>query len=81
LSGKKGSPIDYFLGKCYAADVLKKGNFAHAKKALGNILVKGSAMEAEARKRIPQLEAVKKQCFISKKHLEYLNNVLFSKEG
>jgi hypothetical protein len=66
------------LGKCYAADVLRKGDYLEAMNRLVD-WVKNNPENAS--KRVTELEMIKDRCFISKKHLEYLQTALRGTHG
>ncbi len=64
--------LDLLLGQCYAAELLGKGKLHIAKSALRKQMPDGSPLRKEAQDRVKQLESVKDRCFVSKKHLEYI---------
>ncbi len=68
--------LDYWLGRCYAADNLLEARLFEVMPMFKKKLAKGSQLEIEARNRVPKLEQVKERCFISKKHLQYLHQAL-----
>ena len=68
--------LDYYLGRLYASDLLLEGNFQEVMEIFKKQIAPGNLLEKQCRERIVKLEPVKDRCFISKKHLQYLQSAL-----
>lgn len=72
--------LDYWLGQCYHAAVLK-GDSAETLAIFKKRIDADQNLKKQAQQRIPLLESVNRvpggtRCFISKKYLEFLQSVL-----
>jgi hypothetical protein len=74
--------LDYFLGKCYEHDVIRRIAPKEMIDALRKRMDANQNLKAEAQKRLAGLtDAVTKKCFISKKHKEFLTEALGPNSG
>lgn len=70
------SQLDYYLGQCYAADHKMGGIFDEVMTSFCKLVTPGNDMHRQAVARMSELESVKDRCYISRKHLYYLQKVV-----
>ena len=70
--------LDYWLGQCYHACVVK-GNGAETLKIFKQRLEADQKLKKEAQQKLTAVESINRtgvKCFISQKHAEFLRSVL-----
>ena len=69
--------LQFYLGGCYSADVLGKGKLSDALDSFKTIAGINEQLRREAGMEMQRLGGIHSdRCFISKKHLQYLQAIL-----